>query len=67
MTRPRLDLVNCAVWIGMALLVVAFWATVAAITLPSVSDALSAAGALNDCRALSLSAADCTAFAQGLR
>lgn len=60
----RLDPLNCTVWAGVVLLVVAFWAWAVVLLWPTVQDALSAAGVLNDCRALYLGAAECMAFAQ---
>lgn len=63
----RLDPLNCTVWACLALLVIAFWTWAGIQFLPTVEAALAAAGVLNDCRALSLSAADCTAYSQGGR
>lgn len=61
---PRLDPLNCIVWGGIGLVLILFWLWLGLLLWPTVEAALSAAGALNDCRALSLGAADCMAFAQ---
>lgn len=61
--RPRFDLLNCAVWGGIALLTVAFWTLVLLLLLPPIADNWHAVGQLNGCE--TLTAADCTAYAEG--
>lgn len=59
----RLDPLNCAIWFLMGLWVVAVWAWLFSLFVPTIAEALAAAGMLADCEALALTAADCAALA----